>query len=261
MSESRWAERFTEAAWYLCDVRRWVALLTFASLLNLGSAQDAQPEVIDPSMVPPQVSIVVKEHAATPDLIEITMLDPNYPQDRLREQVLKIGQITGTGIRGLDINKVQFDTQIPQGFVKARFATDHVIDRSTGRLNLGSLVEPFLGSAEPFEIRSFLITFDGETPTEKTLRVYADKYVAVKAEQITSPPGIDYRIVVFSQDPEKVNIPLEPSQAQAPADGDKVEVKGLPVGLLISLIVIAGLAAGALVYFALLKTPRVRRGS
>ncbi len=242
-------------------MRRWVALLTLLSIFSAGSAQDEAPETVDPSQVPPQITIVVKEHPATPDLIEITMLDPNYPQDRLREQILKIGEMTGTGVRGLNIRQVQFDTKVPQGFIKANFATDHIIDRVGGTLNLGSLVEPFLGSPEPFEIRSFMITFDGEVPGAKTLRVFADRYVAVKAENIESPPAIDYRVVVFSQDPEQVNIPLEPSQAQPADDAEPVEVRRLPLPLLISLIVIAGLAAGALVYFALLKTPRAGRGS
>ena len=61
--------------------------------------------------VRPQVSVVVREHSTTADLVEITVLDPNYAPELLRAQAEAIGIATGSPIRGLHLLRQEMGSE------------------------------------------------------------------------------------------------------------------------------------------------------
>lgn len=209
------------------------------------------------SMKRPTILIYVREHSAGPDLIEISMLQEDYPAELLREQCLKIGKETGSEVRGLEILDYTIPAAKPQKFLRASFATDNIIDRPNGHISLNPIVRSFAGAQSPFTIESMTITFWGETPSEKTLRTYSDASVNLAANQLESPAGIEYRVEIKDQNPSKINIPIDPAAAEKNNQLNKPAMRQfVPEWLLWTVLLIVGAGIALLVYFAALKRGR-----
>ena len=217
----------------------------------------------DPSLVRPQVSIVVREHATSADMVEVTALSKDYPPELLRAQCQALGESLGSPARGLDVRFESVDEVKGISFVKASFATDGIIDRAQKRLNLQAVVRAFVGGPEPHALKSFLVSFAGEVPqADRTLREFSSDAVVVKATINESPAGIDYRVLALTEDPSKVTIPDHFTPPEKPAEGKQGGVVTAPDPVVLGLIGVGGLAAGALVYFAFAgrKGPRRQAG-
>ncbi len=212
----------------------------------------------DPELVAPQVTVAVRKHSMGADLVSVAMVSADYPPELLRAQCERVGQATGSPVRGLEVR-----LEGPREglrIVRASFATDGLIDRLEGELRLEPLVRAFLGAPAPHTVTSFLVLFPGEQPVEgKTLQDYRSDVVSLKARAVASPPGIECRIVVGTQDPALLTIPSR----FVPDEGTRVE-RGTPPGpnpVLVGLLVLAGLAAGALVYSLLVRSSGRRHRS
>lgn len=205
-----------------------------------------------------EISIEVREHSMGPDDVIITALTEGYPQDLLRRQCEMVGQLSGGGVRGLRVGEHVISARAEQGFVRAMFGTEHVIDRASGRLNLEALVKPFAGTDAPFTVNVLAISFPGETPTEKILKTYSNSGVDLIGHAMESPPAIEYRVKLKTQNPDLVSIPLDAQAAESTATGQEPQEPAapMPMWLFLTIIIAGAIALGALVYFAVLRLPR-----
>lgn len=226
----------------------------FCLLVSLVGHAGAQPDQTDPALVAPDVVILVKEHQTGSEMVTVTMRRADYPASLLQEQVVRLGTALGSPPRGLYIKPYTVDESQKLSFIRASFATDNLIDRANGELNLAELVKAFLGAPEPHTIKSFLVTFEGEKPTENTLKTLTVGNVRVSANASEMPVGIEYRILSLTQNPDEVSIPKKVERKAEPKPSSATNNSGR--AFVVPLLVIAGLAACALVYFAVRKGPR-----
>lgn len=218
-----------------------------------------------PSVGRPQGYVVITEHPTTAENVTITMLDPNYPTDLLRSQAEAIGRATGAGVRGLFVQKREMVAGRPDMvFARASFATNHLISREEGLLRLQPVVRAFAGAPEPYQVQSIAITFDGERPLSHTLQRFRSDAVDVQANFASgtgkeAPFGVEYRVALLTQDPEKIVIPdrFEPTK---PKPAPTAEAPGGRTSLDVVLVVVAVLAAGVLVYLLVLRMGPRERG-
>lgn len=202
------------------------------------------------SLIPkPQIIINVREHQFSPDMVTVTLLNASYPQDLLKSQLSKLGTYTGSPPRGLKVTTETVAAKVPTSFLKASFATDNVIDRAAGQLHLERVIKPFLGAPEPYELSSFLVTFEGEVPNARTLRVYSSDEVIVSGSASLMPQGVEYKILAKTQDPDKLTIPTEGRLPGSPKPPESSQLSpAFPLPALLMLIA-GSLILGALVYF------------
>ena len=226
-------------------------LVLLGCLVAFG--QEPETENTDPEMVAPDVIINVQEHRTTADLVTITMRRAGYPPDLLARQIQELGRLLGVEARGTYIDRINLDQSGSITAVKATFTIDGIINRDSQELNLQALVKAFLGVPEPHTVKAFLVTFEGEQPGSKTLKSLRKGTVRVVAHESKAPLGLEYRILSLTQDPAEVVIPTSVEQtppvkpSERPAKAQNPFVVPLAIG--------AGVAAIALVYFALLKKP------
>lgn len=246
---------------------RWLACLGLMSGLAACWAQPS-PQDAPPSSPPksqenpvpssseinslfpkPQIVINIREHQFSPDIVTITFLAPDYPEEVLRQQLDRVGSFTGSPPRGLTISRDAVQANTTNSFLKASFATDNIIDRAAGQLHLDRIIKPFLGAPTPHQISSFLVTFEGETPTQRTLRLFSNDQVLVSGSASLMPKGIEYKVLVRTQDPKELTIPTE-GKPPEPAQNAGSQELSPPFPLAALLLLIAGsVAFGALVYF------------
>lgn len=226
-----------------------------------GSSSPSSVAQAAPTDMRPGASIVIREDPTGSELVDITMLSPRYPEDLLRAQVERIGQETGVASRGVMVFAQTFGTGPDQKFVKARFATNNLIDRPTGQLNLQAIARAFAGAPAPHTVRVLQVMFDGETPNTKTLKSFANDGVAVDGKVSTTPPGLEYTVLLRTQDAAKITIPSEHTPPPPTSTEPARPQPALPLNLLIALIVLASAAAGALVYFVMLGRSGSRSAS
>ncbi len=208
--------------------------------------------------VKPQIAVRVEEHATTADLVEVTVFESKYPPELLRKQVENLGSRLGSAPRGLQLFRYQMSPDNPSlTFLKASFATDGIIDRKSGVLRLEPILRAFAGGAEPHGLNAFAIVFNGETVNSNTIRRLVNDSLSAEARADSSPPVIEYRVVLRTRVPEQIEFAEKPAE-QIDASSASVPQAGVSIVTYVA-IGIAGLAAGALVYFALLRGPRTAR--
>ncbi|HRK20826.1 MAG TPA: hypothetical protein PLX06_03415 [Fimbriimonadaceae bacterium] len=201
----------------------------------------------------PDVSVVVKEHKMTADEVVITVLDPKYPPELLQKQILTLGAELKSEPRGLSVGKVRLDPNNARlDFVRGVFAVDGLIDRANGTLNLQPILRAFAAAPEPFTVENLMIVFDGEKPSAKTVKRHVTEAVEATATAVSAPPSVEYRVKLLSQDPAKLEFPLTaPEPSYSPKPSPKATGRS---PLFYGAIALAALAAGALVYLALLRS-------
>ena len=103
-------------------------------------------------------------------------------------------------------------------------------------------------------VTGFTIEFQGVVPTKITLSKYTLPGVVTGEARFTNDAplkGIEYRIKLFTQDPAQITFPdkIEPGK---PPSAQPVPMSDNRTTIIV-LVCLAGLAAGALVYFAMLR--------
>lgn len=214
----------------------------------------------DPEKVAPQVIVNVRKHPIGADMVQITAAAPDYPKELLAAQAKAIGANLDSEARGLEVYTTGTDPKFR--FVKAGFATDGLIDRESGSLRLQALVRAFLGAPAPHQVKALIVTFEGEKVVDgKTLKVYANDGVSLKATESKFPPGIEYRIVALTQEPDLLSIPdkVEAKSAELPTVKPPSQ---LSPAVPIALIGVAAVSGAALVYLWLSgRKPKTPAGS
>jgi hypothetical protein len=229
-------------------------------LLALACLAGAQERASLFSTVRADVTVVVSEHSTSADMVEITMLNPEYPADLLKKQAEAIGQYLGTGVRFSEpVGPIQLSDGTKFTFIKAKFATDGLIDRKAGVLRLEPILKAFAGAPEPYTVNGFAITFDAELPQATTVREFNIPGVLEAEGRVsTAPAGIEYRVRLLNQDPSRIKFPERLDPQTGRPEGETADAPDRR-GLIIGLFVVAGVAVAALVYLALLR-PGSSRG-
>lgn len=211
-----------------------------------------------PTMMRPDISVVVSEHQTTADMVEVTALRDDYPIELMREQCERLGAILGAPVRGLQVTKTPLSSDDPKlAFVKAKFATNNIIRREDRTLHVQPILRAFAAAPDPFTVKQIQVVFAGERPNEQTVRTLSKPGVLnAVARASNAPAGIEYSIELLTQDPDKIVFPErlekpEPLQEEQPEKGSNQTV-------LIALLAIAAVSLGALVYSLFLRSGQKR---
>ncbi|MFN3729951.1 MAG: hypothetical protein ACK4XJ_09595 [Fimbriimonadaceae bacterium] len=240
-----WAQRFL-----------WIAAL--GALTGLVAGQGEPDTQLPPPDFRPQALIRVEKSSLGPDVIEVTMMDPDYPATELRSRLAALETYHGQAPRGLQMYVYEIPgTTPPIRSLRAKFALDGIW-REDGTLYLQPLARMLAGVAEPHSIRDAIIIFDGLVPSANTPQSFESKALKLTGQSMQQPPGVEYRLTLLDQNPEQIVIPVDQVATIQTESTPVASETGLWSWLLIGGIVIAGLSLGALVYFAVLR-PGSRR--
>jgi hypothetical protein len=215
-----------------------------------GSQDESRPNLFLTAHF--DVIIRVTKHDLGADLVEITALNPEYPPELLRKQVEQLGESLQSAPRGLRITSYRYEGDSGPGQARASFGLVGLVRRDEAKLGLQQITRAFAGAPEPYTVHGLNIQYESEAPDTNILRRYRSDVVELEA-QAHPMTGIEYRIVLRSQDPEAIVIPEGQDAHDArnappvppPADG--------PNWLIIVIIAVASIALGALVYSLLLR--------
>ncbi|HEY3782497.1 MAG TPA: hypothetical protein VGL56_15550 [Fimbriimonadaceae bacterium] len=237
------------------NTMRAIALILLTLLTGVCLGQATSPIFLK---VRTDVTVAVRIHSTGADMVEVTMRDPNYPVDLLRQQMETLGKLVGTPPRGLSVGKqaVAGDTGNQFSFITATFATDGII-LPGGILRIEPILKAFAGAPPPYTIQGLTIEFEGITPTKNTVAHYAKPDVVVGEGRYTNSgvlKGIEYRIALKTQDPNLIIFPDRYEQEKPVVKvPPPVPHEGSKLWLILSFVGL-GIIGGALVYFALLRT-------
>ena len=203
-------------------------------------------ELDDVREVSPEAIINVEHDSSMRDILQIYIVKPGYTTELLRSKIEWIAGELGSPVDGLEV----YPMGDGQPGVKAICVVNNVVDGTLGELRIQPFVRAFVGGPQGQSIKSFIIRFTGFVPTSSTLQSYRSDAVVLEASYDPLSSILEYRILAKTDDPAELTIPPRyfPKSYVSPSGGSK---NRLPI--LISLLVIAGLSAGALVYFAQLK--------
>ena len=208
-----------------------------------GSSTEAIKKIV--YQVRPNIMVMVRVDQTNSCLVEVSALDPEYPPTLMAKQCQRLGTLAGSPVRGFAL--LQTDPNNAElNILKAKFATDNLVNRSTGALDLQSIIRAFAGESGRFVTNGMSIHFAGERPTNSTIRTYLSDAVAVYGEVLSNPDGLEYRVRLLTQDAEKILLPKVYTPTPKPLP--KPEQKGGIQPLIWVLLTLASLAAGALVY-------------
>ena len=210
-------------------------------------AQHAVPvEADDVWEVSSEAIINVEHDSSMRDILQIYILKPGYTTELLRSRIEWIAGELGSPVDGLEL----YPMGDGQPGVKAICVVNNIVDPTLGELRIQPLIRAFLAGSQGQSIKSFSIRFSGFVPTSSTLQSYRSDAVVLEASFDPRSSILEYRVLAMTDDPAELTIPpryFPNSYVVASRES------GNRLPILISLLVIAGLSAGALVYFAQLK--------
>lgn len=233
---------------------------------NSGKSSESSPKSQSPvgslfATTRPDLMIVVRRHASGSDIVDVTTQNGDYPEALLLKQAAALGSYLGSPPSGTRVFPHQIGDDDRFRFMKATFAVRGLIDREAGVFHVEPIVRAFAGAPAPNTNHILMIQFEGERPSTNTLRSYYPDSGDVKLEAVASPNalGVEYRIQLLTQDPNRIHIPddrrvpvVESPKLSPPNQG-----KGLDLISVVALVA-AALGGGALVYSLLVRT-RSRR--
>jgi len=204
------------------------------------------------------IVVSVAKHSTGADIVEVSPVKRDYPPKLLNEQILKLGEYLGSNVRGLQMYVYQMDPKDSRlDVLKAKFAVNGIIDRTNEIFRIEPIVKAFAGAPKPYTIKGISLILDGEVPI-KGRTISKIRTSSVRAEAIFTdkmPAGIEYRIEILDQDPNKIVFPEKHEEPQVYV---KSPGKG-KAALILGLFSAAAVALGALVYFSLLRTASHKR--
>jgi len=200
------------------------------------------------------VIISVRRHNMGADLVEITMRDADYPVDLLKRQIETMCKSYDAPPRGLFAGNVPLSDP-KQTAVKASFATNGIMDPQAGSFKIEPMLKAFAGVPAPHTVQGFAIEFQSVVPTKITVSKYTLPNVVTGEAVYSKDPvlhGLEYRVKLLTQDPAQITFPdhLEAGKANSAQPPTQTSDNRSTI---IVLVCVAGLAAGALVYFAMLR--------
>jgi hypothetical protein len=202
------------------------------------------------SSLRPQVLVVVKESSMGPDLVTITAVDAAYSAEDLKPKIAALGQLLGSVPRGVALS------QFGETSARGTFAVDGLINPGSPRIRLVELVKAMATGPKPFQTMNLF--FENLPQSENLPKRYDPKDGTWTMEgQISTAPavGIEYRVKVETSDLKQIVLPGPEAAREAIVQARKSG----PDFVLLGLILLGSLAAGLLVYFALIRGRGGRR--
>ena len=238
-------------------MRDWLSILTL-SLCAFASAQSGQGTSGDGQFhaVHPDVVVYVKGFPNGVNTVQITMVDAQYPSATLSKQVADLCQKLNSPAQDLQIYAYAMGQGDNLKFLQASFATAGLAD-GQGNANLTPLVQAFAGVPAPFTIKGMEVFYQGFDPPIKSPKNFTSSSVVVSGREGSDADGVEYSIQLLSQNPSELLV-MSKAPAVEPRTNPASKQNSNPI-VLWCLILIAGVAAGALVYFFLVK--RLSTGS
>lgn len=204
-----------------------------------------------------EISLTVRRTSSAASDCEVTAIRRDYDPKVLVAQIGRLGKELGSEIRGLRVDTKEIGTGKPQTFVKAAFGAFGLYDAATGATGLQAVARAFGGGDAANPVRAISVTYFGYAPTASTLRTFSSDKVLVEGRFNEDPPFVEYVVALLTPSAEEVAIPRL-YEAPAPKTAPPPALGGLPSVVWAALIV-AAVALGALVYFAMLGSGSKRR--
>jgi hypothetical protein len=205
-----------------------------------------------------QIVVLVREHAMGPEILQISAVKPDYPSDLLEKQINSLAQNLGSQIRGLTI---YYEELVPgdanMRFLKSSFSVDGLIE--DGDLKLTPLLKAFAGAPEPYTVHGLRIIVEGVPPKPDRVKYFDPKTLSVEAKFDKDPPTTEYEVQLKTQNPGEITVSNKAPAAESTNRGETAPSGPNPV-LVWTLVVVAGLAAGALVYSVVIRRQATRSG-
>jgi len=211
----------------------------------------------DPSGAPsgfnavrPDVVIYVRGHPTGADIVQISMVDPKYPPAQLQKQVEDLCKRLNYPAQGLQIYTYTMGNGPNLKFLQASFATTGLTDQDNNA-NLTPLLQAFAGVQAPFTIKGMEVFYDEFDPPIKGPKNFKSSAVVVTGRRDSNPSQVEYSVQLLSQNPDDLLVSTKPPPVESKVN--QVPVQNSTSALLWCLILVAGMAAGALVYFLLTR--------
>jgi hypothetical protein len=229
-----------------------VGLVLAWCLCTLGAAGQTTPTTSESRAFRPDLTIVARKHITGADLIEISVLDPSYPPAELQSRIIRLGTLLGDPPRGLSLFARSLSNKGPaEGnlkFLTATFAVTGLMRGQAG-IRLEPLAQAFAGGEGAASVKAIEVILTGDKVWSNAVRTYRSKSVQVEAKASLSPPVLDYRIWLDSDDAQSIRIPdrLDSTPAVTPPP-PKPKHEGLSPLFLWPLVALMAVAAAVLVY-------------
>jgi hypothetical protein len=232
-------------------MRAFVLLFLFAMCVCAIGQQN--PGNNSSALVRPDAYIRVSQDASGSNVLEVTMLDRNYPAELLQRQLAQIGKEVGSQTRIILVERHNPMTgKKENGELRVTAAVPNLIDRAKGILGLQALARAFAGAPAPNTVDGLMVQYETEQPTEKIINKWNSDSVRVVG-QASPGTGIEYRITLLSQDPTQIVIPEGRAGENVPKPPVPPAPSSSPNWIILTIFIIAALALGALVYSLLLR--------
>ena len=232
---------------FVSSVTAPLAAIVLAVAFGLSAAAEERLEREGARTVQPQVVFNIQHVEGSGDIVQLSFKSGVYDDPSLAKAVETLGKLTGASITDLHV----IPPVTAEEPVRAMFTAKNILDPAVGDIRLQPVVRAFMTGAKEQRVDSFSIRVLGQQPSAyTTLASYSSKAVALRAFFDAKTPSIEYRILVMAESPAEVDIPPrhEPDPVEMPQNqGAKNRTP-----LLVSLVLLAGASAGALVYFSLL---------
>lgn len=218
------------------------------ALVALGwtaSGWGQEPSAPEPQR--PEAILAVKADRTGTALVDVLVVDAAYPGSVLRDRLERVGQASGSPLKGLRVFEDRpFGASSP-GVLKASFGSDRLIEQGT--IDLQSLARGLSGG-QPNPLRSFTVLLTDIRLAPDALMSWTTSSVDVSSRPAAGRLGVEYNVRVLTDDADKIEIPRRAE--------DRVVSTTLATGrtfdpVAIVLLAVAALAVGALVYSLLLR--------
>ncbi|MBC8064279.1 MAG: hypothetical protein H7Y17_05580 [Chlorobia bacterium] len=235
-------------------LRAWVGIVLLCAIA-MAQGPPASQNLFN--TVRPQVFLTIQRdpNGSGADLLEVRSIEPTYPAEQLRTQILELGKLMGSEPRGLLVGRSSVSgPDARMTTIKATCAIDGIIDRQAKGFHLTQIVRAFAGYADPNRVKGISVLFVGEKPQKTTILAFGKENdpVQLQGDYNSVVPGVEYRIKLNSQVPEEITIPEGNEQKTSP--GPSIDARKRMDWTIWALIFVSAIAVGALVYSLLVRT-------
>jgi hypothetical protein len=239
-------------------MRFLLSLCLFVLALSVSLAQTDNEDLF--RTLKTDATVRVQRHSMGADLVEITLLDPAYPERALREQIAELGAELHSEPRGVAVTAVASrPNDLESTFIKASFAVDGLSNPATGTYRLEPIARALAGGPPGHEIHGILVNFFGLAPGPQTLRTFggATAAVTVQGGYSPGPIGLEYRIALHTQNRKLIDIPDSTPSTQVLAANTQPKKSDIP-WFLYAAFGFGAVGLGALVYSVTLRSAAPR---
>jgi hypothetical protein len=224
--------------------RRLVAVGSVALFAACSQGQEAAKSLFD--TVRPDLTVYVRRHSLGADLVQVVPTDARYDPAQLRSELEALGNALGSPTRGVQVYARELSPGNPNLRVVTASGAVDGLTNDRGGVAFPSLVSAF--GPNP-KVEGLALILEGFRVGPDTLRSYQGKGFALEGRVFEEPPLVEYRIRILSRDPKDWTLATAPAPSQTKPSGGERDDRNLLLGLL----ALAGVGAGALVYSLVLR--------